>query len=524
MTPAAAHPWQREFDALAHAPEADWLQQARSWMLQGELDAALAAFSEASRRFPDSVDACLGVAGVRWQRGERQDAEAVLRSRLATYPGDSAATFLLVQFLREQGRLHAAAEAMRRLFEHGSQDAETTIRAVEMLDDYALPQAAFAICETAIAAGTDDARLHAYAGMFATQLGRFDHARERYRHALDHHPDAVNWNIPLGLAGLQRYADAQHPDLTLFREILQRPALDQHTRVSTLFALGKAHDDLGQYAEAAATLRQANAGAHASSQWSRKRWKRSIDGRLAAPASAMSLPGPTDWTPIFIVGVPRSGTTLLAERLAAHAGVCNRGELGWLEVAALRLERTPHPPRAALEECAAFYAAQLRQDDETGARCFIDKQPMNLLRVDLIMQLWANARVLLCTRDARDTALSLWSQSFRDAAHDYACDFADIAAVIHGCRRLGAHWLARYPQSVRTVRYEELVSDPAATIAALLPWLGLSPSPAPATTRVGGDIRTASAWQARQPVHARSVGRWRHYAPYVPELLQLPEH
>jgi hypothetical protein len=192
-------------------------------------------------------------------------------------------------------------------------------------------------------------------------------------------------------------------------------------------------------------------------------------------------------------------------------------------VLAQRLSLAPPSRREPYEDAAAFYAAQLRQDD-SGVHWFIDKQPLNLLHVDLIMALWPNARILLCLRDARDTALSLWSQSFHDQAHDYAYDFADIAAVIQGCRRLGAHWCKRHPASIRTVRYEALVAAPDAEVAALADWLGLPADNRTSRAPESHGISTASAWQARQPVHTGSIGRWRDYVPYLPELLRIPEY
>lgn len=514
--------WRRELDSLAHATEPAWLDRGRTLMLQGELNGAVAVYSEAASRFPTSSDARLGLAGLHWQRGEYAEAEAVLRDWLALCPNDEPATFLLVQFLRERGRMRAAAEAMHKFFAHGPHGEETVVRAVEMLDDYDRPKDAATIIEAVISGGSTEPRLHAYAGMLAAQLGQFERARERYRYALDHHPDAVNWNILPGLASLQRYSDGKHPDLALFQDVLHRPGLSEPTRTAALFALGKAYDDLGEYALAADMLRQANAAAHARSHWSRKLWKRRVEARLATPPNTIALEPASGWTPVFIVGVPRSGTTLLAYLLASHPDVCNRGELGWLELVAQRLALASPNQRRPLEDAATLYAMHLRQDDREKG-WFIDKQPLNLLHVDLMLAMWPNARVILCQRDGRDTALSLWSQSFHDSAHDYAYDFDDIAAVIHGCARLGAHWLARYPGSVRSVHYEDLVTAPDATLAALLPWLGLSPA-RPSSQSGDESIRTASAWQVRQPVYKHSAGRWHRYAPYVPELIKkIPE-
>ncbi|PXV57358.1 Tetratricopeptide repeat-containing protein [Dyella jiangningensis] len=503
--------------SLEGAPEHAWLSHGRTLALHGELAAALALYRDAAERFPESADIRLGWAGLHWQSGQHDAAERLLRDWLQAHPADEGATFLLAQLLREQGRLRAVGETVRALFEHGTHDIDTIIRAVEMLDDFGLPNDAFIICEHAIDTGPNDPRLHAYAGMLAIQLGKFARTREHYAYALEHEPAAVDWNIPLGLSGLQRYTDSSHPDLAFLQGLLQRPALSASTRRATLFALGKAHDDLGDYAAATHYLREANALAHADSTWSRKKWKRGVDARLASSSSDIALPPPGDWAPIFIVGVPRSGTTLLAERLARHPEVKNRGELGWLEHAEQRLSSAAGDTERMLEQIARDVARQLLQDDDR-ARWYIDKQPMNLLRVDLAMRLWPNARIIHCERDARDTALSLWMQSFNDAAHDYAYDFGDIAAVIRDCRRLAAHWGKRYPSSFLNVSYEALVSAPGETLDGIAQWLGLTGRAPDDHETAPRGIATASAWQARQAVFTSSVGRWQHYAPYLPEL------
>jgi tetratricopeptide (TPR) repeat protein len=510
-------------EAQVQASEDEWLARGRALTLSGELTAAQDVFSQAALCYPDSGEIRLGLAGLHWQSGRLAQAEALLRDWLTARPGDAGAAFLLTRLLRDQGRLQAAAAVMHGLFAHGPQDVDTVIDAVEMLDDYGRQQDAAAICENAIAAGSSDPRLHAYAGMLALQLGQFERVRERYDFALAHDANAVNWNIPLGLASLQRYNDAKHPDLGFFHELLERNELSDSTRTATLFALGKAYDDLGDFAKAADLLRQANMRSHAHSTWSRKLWKRNIDARLTATPSTISLPATSDWTPVFIVGVPRSGTTLLASLLARYPGVRNRGELGWLQIVAQRLSQTPEIQRKSLEDAARQYAVQLRQDD-AAASWYIDKQPLNLLHVDLIMTLWPNARIIHCQRHPRDTALSLWTQSFHDSAHDYSYDFTDIAAVIHGCNRLAAHWVKRYPASVRSVSYEGLVNAPESTLEAISQWLGLPEQRLPAIGPDAQSISTASAWQARQPVHTRSDGRWRQYAPYIPELMRIPEH
>ncbi|HSE12887.1 MAG TPA: sulfotransferase [Rudaea sp.] len=499
--------------------EAESLARVRTLVLRGDLAGAENIASEALKEHPQSSELRRALAGIHRHTRRHDLAETLLREVLAQNPEDPAAAFTLAEILQEAGRMSAAAAVMRAHFAHGQHDADLAIRAIELLDDCRRLHDAAAIAEGAIAANPQDVRLHAYAGMVELQTGEFARAREHYLFALEHSTQACEWNAPHGLASAQRYSSAEHPDFRLFRDCLERTDLSDKARSTLLFALAKAHDDVGDYAQAAQYFRQANGLAHALTKWSRKNWRRAVESRLAGRPYAQRL-GATDWTPVFIVGMPRSGTTLVAERLALHPQVCNRGELPWLANLAQRPALVGNPSRAVLEHTAAAYAAQLRQDDASDARWFIDKQPLNFRYVDLMLALWPQAKVVYCRRNARDTALSLWSQSFLEEVQGYSYDFADIAVVMRDCERLMTHWRRFHGASIRDVHYEQLVAEPELAIAGLAAWLEL-PS-GPAGDKAPTSISTASLWQARQPVHTHSVERWRNYAAYVPELLRFP--
>jgi tetratricopeptide (TPR) repeat protein len=518
---------ERLLAALAEAAAPAWLEAAQQLVLRRRVDTAAELLAEARRHHPQSGELAFALAGLERQRGRFEVAEALLREALSSEPGHAAAALTLARLLGDRGCTNAAAGILRVAFIDHRQPINLAIKAMELLDELERKADAAAIAEAEIAAGCTDPRMHAYAATYAIQLGEFERARERYLYAWAHSPQAADWNVPFGLASSQRYRDAQHPDFALFAECLARPGLADAARVTLLFALGKAFDDIGDYARAAGHFREANALANALWPRSRKQWRRSVAARIQAPALPLRREPTSGFTPVFIVGVPRSGTTLTAELLARRARVCNRGELRWMWRLSQRLPATGAPDGALLDTLAAEYEAHLRQDDGGDAHWFIDKQPMNLVHLDLIFALWPHARIIHCQRNARDNALSLWVQSFHDDTYALASDFADIAALQQGCAKLMEHWHKRYPASIRSLRYEDLAADPAGSIGALADWLGL-PTETQSTAaepepRTGAAINTASLWQARQPVYTRSIGRWRNYAPFVPELLEFQD-
>lgn len=499
------------------------LAEIQALALQRRWQAACHVAERALDAHPAASALQLAYAGLLIELGQSALAEQTLRRLLERYPQHAAAAFLWGRLLRQQGRMRALAGAYRNAFGAPDVPVDYLLRAAEELGDVGRQADAAALCAVPIAAGCSDPRVHVLDGMLAAQLGDYGRARERHRYALAHSDQALEWHCPLALAELQRYESDQHEDVGLFNTLLARGDLSAHARSGILFALGKAYDDIGDYAKASHYLGGANTLARAGSHWSRKAWRRSVDARIQRRApTTVPHTATANWTPVFIVGAPRSGTTLLAERLSRHPDVCLRGELNQLPPLATRLADTALTVEG-LQDAACTYACQLRQDD-SDARWFIDKQPFNFLHVDIALAMFPHARFLFCQRDMRDNALSLWLQSFQRGVQDFAYDLGDIAAVLQSARRLQAHWLERFPSSVRIVPYEELTREPARVLSDVSDWLGLPAHDLLAQRTDAPSIATASLWQARQAIHTRSVGRWRHYAPYLPELMAISEH
>ena len=507
--------------SLHGASEEEWLHAVRLFVLARHMTAAATLSECALEEQPASVELRLALAGLRMEADDPDTAETHLRTVLAQTPGHIAGSFLLARLLKSQGRMRAVSQVIAAIFEHHPREVELAIQAIELLDDCGRKQDAAELSEAAIEGGAHDPRLHVYSAMLLAQVGQFDRSRRRYEFVAASSIQAPDWHVPQGLAGLQKYQSAEHPDFALFQRYLHEKLSDS-ARTSLLYALGKAHDDIGDPERATQYLRQANAFDHARGDWSRKRWRHGVEARKRRPVAGTCLEPVGHRVPVFVVGVPRSGSTLLAQQLARHPQVFHRGELAWLPtlVAGLEADRPDYRPR--LQRAAQSYLAQLYQDD-SDARWFIDKQPHNFLHIDVILSMFPQARIIHCRRSARDCALSMWMQSFQPGQQDFACDFTNMAALIRGERQLMGHWQARYPDAIRSVRYEDLVSDPAHCMQALSQWLGLPAAALPDRAGGGESIATASMWQARQPVHTRSVSRWKAYAPWLPELLQLPD-
>ncbi len=505
---------------LAEKPVEAWLESGRELALGHDLAGASAVLQAAMDRHGDDSELCLALAGVRWQMRDLAGAQALLEALLAHQPDHAAAVFTLARLHIEQGGGQAAQAVFGDLFGRFRQPPDLVLRAARMLAADGRKQGAAELCEAALAMGADDPSLRVYVAALQSQLGDFARSRFHYVFALEHDPQALDAGAAYGLASIKRYADPADPDLVRFKALLERPELTPGARASVLFALGKACDDLGDYARAAAYLREAN-GLVEHRSWSRKHWRRMVEARLGGTPLPRRTPAATECIPIFVVGAPRSGTTLVAELLGRSPEVCNRGELDWLPHYAGQLARSGRADPALLEHIAAAYLAKLEQG-EAQLHWFVDKQPLNFLQVDLIHALFPQARIVLCRRSQRDTALSIWSQHFDSTEYRFAYDFVDIAAFLNGCERLLAR--ARRDPRVVEVHYEELVRNPPSVISALAATLGLAPFACDVPNATRHAIGTASVWQARQPVYTRAVGRWREYAEFVPELLRFADN
>lgn len=498
-------------DLLAHARWSAW-EYVVERLQQAAPAANLALLEAAHQRWPRRGDIAFLLGNHLRIRGQSARAEMVLRAAFIGNPADRNAGLSLSYLLREQGRLDEANRIVVDVWRHAPSRRGDDISALRLLCENHGHALAATLLPEVLPRHPDDAALHALAGEIALLLGRFDEATISLRNAVRLDPDAApSW---LRLAQTHRFSDPDDVDLQRLEQRHETAAPASATRIATGFALGKTRADLGDIATAATLLREANAAQRTNVSWSREGWTQLAADEARAPPLHAIEPADTAM-PVFIVGLPRSGTTLTAHLLSRRGDVCNRGELNWIAAIAGRLG--PSPELAALRHSAGMIMTQLRRDD-APASCYVDKNPLNFRHLRLIAAMLPNAKIINCRRDARDTALSIWSQHFAHADMGWAYDFDDIAAFDAGYRQLMAT-APRLNLPTLDVRYEDLVTDTPTQLARIHAFLGL-PSASPPPVDEAQAVATASVWQVRQPVHGHSVGRWQTWSPHLPELLQ----
>jgi tetratricopeptide (TPR) repeat protein len=310
---------------------------------------------------------------------------------------------------------------------------------------------------------------------------------------------------------------------------LPRAAQNWQGRVQLRHALAKEYEDLGEYERSFAHLqvgartRREHLRYDVAEDVATVQWI--IDAFPSGPDAAATDSGtPTaDESPIFILGLPRSGTTLVERILASHSHVVSAGELNDFAMSLVAAARpapgaAPLPRRELVARSATLDFAALGREYLQRARAqlgddrrFIDKMPLNYLYCGLIRRALPAAKIVHLHRHPLAAGYAMYKTLFRDG-YPFSYDLGEIARYYAAYRRLMAHWQATMPGAIHSLSYEALVADPAATTRGLMEFCGLDwedavsrfhLNPTPSTT--------ASAAQVRRPIYDSAVSKWRHY-------------
>lgn len=490
-------------------------------LFSGRFKDAFAAAQSQLRDMPEDAAPLLVLAAIALEHGNLQGASDL--AALAGERGDESGwrAVILARVSLARGESAEARRLARTAIGLGVDNSHVAGQLGVLLSRTGLHNDAVPFLERAAAAALDN-RQYRYNLAIALQFaGRLDEARAEFRSLAETWPDHAQTR--LALVQLDRQvADDELAEL----EALFESSHSIEDRLAIGHAIAKTLEDLGRWDASLDWLERAKAGKRAEVDHDRAK----TEACFASAAEAAECPGPPagidDRSPILIVGLPRSGTTLVERIVTSHPDVLSAGELSDFSILLKRRLRTPGPlvldpaTLAAAREgdlgtIGEDYVRRVRTIVGNEVARFVDKMPFNLFFVPAILRALPGARVICLRRSPFDTLFSNFRQLFATSFtyYSYAYDFDDTAHFVAGFERLADHYAQVLPPArFREQRYEALVADQEGETRALLEFLGLEWNEACLDFhRNEAPVATASSVQVRRPIYGDSVERWRRY-------------
>ena len=483
------------------------------------------------QRTPHHPEGMRLLADIGVRLGALEEAHFLLESACELEPENVALRIDLIRVLGKRQRFEESLAEASRLLQRAPDNLQfRSLQAIEQLQlgDYAAAIAGFdAILERL----PDDAVTLTSRGHALKTCGRSDDAIESYRRAAEGRGHGEAW---YALANLKtyRFSDAQ---LDRMRALLEAAETGFMERVYLAFALGKACEDCGDYGESFAHYARGNALKRGQLRYRREQFTAEVDAQcehvdatLLGQQAGSGCPAPD---PIFIVGLPRSGSTLLEQILAAHSRIDGTRELPNILSLAQRLrrratddgERPGYPQVLAgldaqtLAALGSDYIEQTRIH-RAGAPRFIDKMPNNFRHIGLIHLILPNAKIIDARREPMACCFSNFQQLFAEG-QEFSYDLEDLGHYYRDYLRLMAQWDEVLPGRVHRVQHEALLDDFEGELRRLLDYLEL-PFEERCLRYWESDraVRTPSSEQVRQPLFRSAVDKWQNYAPWLEPL------
>jgi len=378
-----------------------------------------------------------------------------------------------------------------------------------------------ACCRRALELSPDYAPAIATLAEARADQGDFAAAETLFKQALALDADLID--VWVGLSRVRRFT---RDDSHWLQQAERVAGLSRQGRelIALRYAIGKYHDDIGEYEQAFDSYRRANELSKQHTRpYDRDQVDRQVEGLIARYPQVAPLEGAVHTTrAVLIVGMPRSGTSLAEQILASHPSVFGAGELNFWHSASAALRSAALSDVERLREFGADYERLLAQMSRDAPRV-IDKMPTNFLELGLVLSALPGTKVIHMQRDPVDTCLSIYFQDFRSTIA-YANDLDDLVHFYRAYSRLMQHWRGALPAgALLELPYEGLVDDQEAWTRRMLEFLQLPWDPACLDFHhTQRSVVTASKWQVRQKMNRSSVARWRHYQAHIAPLLALP--
>ena len=516
-------------------PQAQYMF-ALALMALDRLDEAERAFAAALKLDPRFAEAWVNLGVVRYRRNDIEDAKRAMRQALAVAPGHAAAASNLGVFLRLSGHIEVGENLLREVVARNPEAAEARINlAASLLQEGRAADALALLDERPVPAEPRLARhWQMQRSLALLQTGRSHEARATVAGLGAIPPEQaplLAWRKTLLALAEGDAVAARANAAEMERLIAATPGLVPEHRIMAHFDLAKFWSAQGEPNRAFPHWGEGHRLIGRFQPFSRVAHKSFVDAMIAQFDRARLADGSRarnrDAAPVFIVGMPRSGTTLAEQIIAAHPQAFGAGERTALgrTFAALGGDDTPDAIAriAALDEPTLDAAAEKYLTElhalAPGASRIVDKMPGNFNYLGLSALLLPGARFIHCVRDPRDIGLSIFTFRFY-GYHPYAHDLADLGWYIGEHDRLMSHWRAALPNPILTVALKDWVDDFPGTLRRVLAFLDL-PYDAACERFYQRDarVRTVSWSQVRQPINAKGLGRWRVYEKHLQPLI-----
>lgn len=452
------------------------------------------------------------------QSGKPDKAGALLKSLLLPSGGAPEIEFQLARVAELQGDTETQAAALTRALARKPREPVILQAAITAQTRLGHHDDVLDLYDRLIAVTPQEIKPKADKALFLQNIGQFDAAAKVLKKLIRQHP---------GQTELYRMYSAGHkfakgdPMIRQMQALWKNPRLNDLGKMQIGFALAKAHEDAGPPERVFACLKPANAAqgrvypfdaAERDAEW--QAFRAAQDGADYAPVG-----DPLPRRPVFVTGLPRSGTTLVEQIIAAHSGARAGGEMRYALQEAVaqfgpadRMRPLKDLSGADLRNWALAYDRLLRRDTGSPPGVVTDKAIQNHLIYGLIARALPGARIIVVHRDPRDLALSVYKNHFAQGTHRYANDLGDIARTIKAFRANIAFWKARLGDRIFEIRYDDLVAAPEPQAKALIAAAGLDWEEGCLDFhRSRSEVRTLSLVQVRQPIHAGRRAAWRKY-------------
>jgi tetratricopeptide (TPR) repeat protein len=492
----------------------------------GQFDEALVSCRRALQLKPDFAEAHNNLGSVLLCVGQLDEAVASLRQALQLKPDFAKAHNNLGSTLRELERPDEAVVSYRRAVQINPQFAlahanlGVTLRRMGRIDE------AEPFCRSALELKPDSPEaLMALAGVRAAQ-GQFAEAEDLYRRAISIEPQSPDaW---FGIANGRKMTGSDAAWLAEAQRIAEQH-LPPRKEMPIRYAIGKCFDDVENFEQAFNNYQRANElTKQFAAKYDRQHLTQAVDLIIHSYDkewfSKVRSDASQSVRPVFIVGMPRSGTTLAEQILASHPAVFGAGELPYWNNASWAYESSRRDDGTSERTPGELGNDYLRllEGLSTDALRVVDKMPGNFLHLGLIHAAFPHARIIHMRRNPIDTCLSIYFQNFT-TGHSYANDLENLAHYFSEYRRVMEHWRSTLPaDAILDLPYEELVEDQETWSRKMVQFIDLPWDPRCLDFhRASRTVNTASQWQVRQQINKASVARWRNYEKFVGPLLPL---